>query len=70
MCKKGNYYISVYDKDDNNVMGFESIEDCANYFNTSSRVISSCLCNGTRIGCKYLLIKDIFDNDSVSKLRR
>ena len=33
MSKRGNYFIAMYDLEDNYICDFDSIEECALYFN-------------------------------------
>jgi len=70
MSKRGNYFIAVYDKNDNNVMEFESIQECANYFNFTKDNISKYIRELRRIKNEFLLLK-INDNcepiDNLSK---
>ena len=45
MCKRGNYFIAMYDKSDNYICDFNSIEECAIYFNTTKKTISDYIFN-------------------------
>ena len=57
MCKKGNYFIAMYDKNDNYICDFNSIEECALYFKKSTRCISQYLFHAMFIEDKYQLFK-------------
>jgi len=69
MSKRGKYFIAVYDKNDNNVMEFESIEQCANYFSVKYNYVKKCINELRRIKNEFLLLKinDIEPSDNLSK---
>lgn len=62
MCKRGNYFIALYDKNDNYITYFDSIEECALYFHTTKQVISNYIVKQKLREDKYRLFK-IIDTD-------
>ena len=71
MNKRGNYFIAMYDLDDNYICEFDSIEQCAMYFNKSKKDIRDYLFRKKKILNKYNLfkIKDINQNINYKKER-
>jgi len=67
MRKQGNYFIAMYDKEDNYIRDFESIQECADYFNTSKACISVYLCELKKLKNEFLLYKIDATNDNLSK---
>ncbi len=71
MTKRGNYFIVVYDKEDNYIRDFESIEECANYFHISRKCVSDYILKEKLREDKYRLFKineldtDIYLNKSL-----
>ena len=57
MNKRGNYFIAMYDKQDNYIRDFESIEDCALYFHTTKQVIRNYIFKEKIREDKYKLFK-------------
>lgn len=57
MKKRGNYFVAMYDKNDNHICNFNSIEECALYFKTSNQVISNFIFKKKIIEDKYRLFK-------------
>lgn len=66
MCKRGNYFIAMYDKDDNYIRDFESIEECSMYFHTSKKCISDYIIKKKLRDDKYKLFKILDSNVSKS----
>jgi len=69
MVKRGNYFIAVYDNLDNNIMNFESIEECAMYFKTNKKNIYDYIYREKNIKDEYRLFKinDIEPSDNLIK---
>ena len=61
MSKRGNYFIAMYDLEDNYICEFDSIEECALYFNNTRKNINDYILRKRKILNKYQLfkIKDI-----------
>lgn len=57
MCKRGNYFIAMYDKDDNYIRDFNSIEECSLYFHTTKQVIRNYIFKGKLKNDNYKLFK-------------
>ena len=57
MSKRGNYFIAMYDINDNYIRDFESIEECALYFNKTNNNIRNYLFRKKKILNKYNLYK-------------
>ncbi len=57
MSKRGNYFIAIYDLEDNYICDFDSIEECAMYFNKSKKDIRDYLFRKKKILNKYNLFK-------------
>ena len=70
MSKRGNYFIAVYDKDDNNVMEFESIQECAEYFKVPDKRIRDYIYALKRIKNEFLLLKINEDSQSINNLSK
>ena len=67
-----NYYVSVYDTDDNNIMSFEKIEDLPYFFNQPLNAIIRILRNNWSIeyyGHKVNLYVYKKENEKVIKKR-
>ena len=64
MSKRGNYFIAIYDLEDNYICSFDSIEECALFFNVTSKYISNYLNYGHKLFNQFKLfkIKDIDQN--------
>ena len=64
MNKRGNYFIAMYDLEDNYITEFNSIEECALFFNVTSKYISNYLNYGHKLFNQFKLfkIKDIDQN--------
>ena len=57
MNKRGNYFIAMYDLEDNYICDFDSIEECALYFNKTRQNISNYIFKKKKIQNKYNLFK-------------
>ena len=57
MSKRGNYFIAIYDLEDNYICSFDSIEQCALYFNKTRQNISNYILKKKKIQNKYNLFK-------------
>ena len=57
MIKRGNYFIAMYDLDDNYICDFDNIEQCALYFNKTRQNISNYILKKKKILNKYNLFK-------------
>ena len=57
MSKRGNYFIAMYDLEDNYICDFDSIEQCALYFNKTRQNISNYILKKKKILNKYNLFK-------------
>ena len=57
MNKRGNYFIAMYDLEDNYICDFDNIEQCALYFNKSNKDIRDYLFRKKKILNKYNLFK-------------
>lgn len=57
MSKRGNYFIAMYDLEDNYICDFDSIEQCALYFNKTRQNISNYIFKKKKIQNKYNLFK-------------
>ena len=57
MSKRGNYFIAMYDLEDNYICDFDSIEECALYFNKTRQNISNYIFKKKKIQNKYNLFK-------------
>lgn len=57
MCKRGNYFIAMYDRNDNYICDFNSIEECAEYFGVTNNNISSYIFRKLYLKNKYQLFK-------------
>lgn len=64
MSKRGNYFIAMYDLEDNYITEFNSIEDCASFFGVTSKYISNYLNYNHKLFNQFKLfkIKDIDQN--------
>jgi len=68
MSKRGNYFIAMYDSQDNNIMEFESIKECADYFNTNIKTISRYIHELRKLKNEFLLFKIFNDQaENISK---
>ena len=65
MSKRGNYFIAMYDLNDNYICDFDSIEQCAIYFNKSNKNIRDYLFRKKKILNKYNLFK-INNNQNIN----
>ena len=65
MCKRGNYFIAMYDKEDNYIRDFESIEECAIYFKVSRKNLNDYILRKRLIKNEYKLFK-IDNSDTVN----
>ena len=65
MSKRGNYFIAMYDLEDNYICDFDSIEQCAIYFNKSKKDIRDYLFRKKKILNKYNLFK-INNNQNIN----
>ena len=59
MNKRGNYFIAMYDLEDNYITEFNSIEECALYFKTSRKNMNNYILRKKTIKNKYKLFKYI-----------
>lgn len=57
MSKRGNYFIAMYDVNDNYIRDFDSIEECALFFNVTSKYISNYLNYGHKLFNQFKLFK-------------
>ena len=57
MSKRGNYFIAMYDVNDNYIRDFESIEECALYFKEKRKNINDYILRKRKILNKYQLFK-------------
>lgn len=57
MNKRGNYFIAMYDLEDNYICDFDSIEQCALFFKTTKQTISNYIFKKQNIKNKYNLFK-------------
>lgn len=57
MNKRGNYFIAMYDLEDNYITEFNSIEECALYFNKSKKDIRDYIFRKKKIINKFKLYK-------------
>lgn len=62
--KRGNYFIAVYDLEDNYITEFNSIEECAIYFKTTKQNIKNYIFKKKKMKNEYRLFK-IIDNDQM-----
>ena len=72
MSKRGNYFIAMYDINDNYIRDFESIEECALFFKEKRKNINDYILRKRKILNKYQLfkIKDIDQNINFNKERK
>lgn len=68
--KRGNYFIAMYDLEDNYITEFNSIEECALYFKTSRKNMKDYILRKKKIKNKFILYKfeDIDQNISYKKI--
>ena len=57
MNKRGNYFIAMYDLEDNYITEFNSIEECALYFNKSKKDIRDYIFRKKKITNKFKLFR-------------
>ena len=57
MSKRGNYFIAMYDLEDNYICDFDSIQECALFFNVTSKYISNYLNYGHKLFNQFKLFK-------------
>mgnify|MGYP005769423973 CR=1 FL=1 len=57
MNKRGNYFIAMYDLEDNYICSFDSIQECALFFNVTSKYISNYLNYGHKLFNQFKLFK-------------
>ena len=57
MNKRGNYFIAMYDLEDNYITEFNSIEECAIYFKTTKKTISDYIFKKRKVKNEYRLFK-------------
>lgn len=55
--KRGNYFIAMYDLEDNYITEFNSIEECAIYFKISRKNMNDYILRKKTIKNKYRLFK-------------
>ena len=68
--KRGNYFIAMYDLEDNYITEFNSIEECALYFNKSKKDIRDYIFRKKKIKNNFKLYKfeDIEQNINYKNL--
>ena len=64
--KRGNYFIAMYDLEDNYITEFNSIEECALYFKTSKQNIKNYIFKKKKLKNEYRLFK-INDSETINK---
>ena len=64
--KRGNYFIAMYDLEDNYITEFNSIEECAVYFKTTKKTISDYIFKKRKVKNEYKLFK-INDDQTINK---
>ena len=57
MSKRGNYFIAMYDLNDNYICDFDSIEQCALFFKTTKKTISNYIFKKKKVKDEYRLFK-------------
>ena len=57
MSKRGNYFIAMYDLEDNYICDFDSIQECALFFGVTSKYISTYLHYGHKLFNQFKLFK-------------
>ena len=57
--KRGNYFIAMYDLEDNYITEFNSIEECALYFKTTKQNIKNYIFKKKKLKNEYRLFKFI-----------
>ena len=57
--KRGNYFIAMYDLENNYITDFNSIEECALYFKTTKKTISDYIYKKRKVKNEYKLFKFI-----------
>ena len=67
MSKRGNYFIAMYDLEDNYISEFNSIEECALYFKTSRKNMNNYILRKKAIKNKYRLFKINESPQSINK---
>ena len=72
MCKRGNYFLALYDKEDNYIMSFESIEECAIYFNFTKKNMYDYILKGIKINNEYQIFKfyDVHQDNNLNIKRK
>ena len=66
MNKRGNYFIAMYDLEDNYITEFNSIEECALYFKTTRQNIKNYIFKKNKLKNKYRLFK-FNDDQTINK---
>ena len=66
MSKRGNYFIAMYDLEDNYITEFNSIEECALYFKTTKQNIKNYIFKKKKLKNEYRLFK-INEFDPINK---
>ena len=64
--KRGNYFIAMYDLEDNYIIDFNSIEECALYFKTTKQNIKNYIFKKKKLKNEYRLFK-INDDQTINK---
>ena len=64
--KRGNYFIAMYDLNDNYITEFNSIEECAIYFKTTKQNIKNYIFKKKKMKNEYRLFK-INDDQTINK---
>ena len=67
MNKRGNYFIAMYDLEDNYITEFNSIEECAIYFKTTKKTISDYIFKKKKVKDEYRLFKINESPQSINK---